>query len=319
MNIKKRFGLLKNSSRQFGILLVIILMILVFSLCSDVFFTYSNFISILQQASIKGVMAVGMTLIIISGGIDLSVGAITGLSSIVAATLMTKYSGDHMIFVALFVALLIGIACGLLNGCLIAFFDLQPFLVTMGTLRLFRGIDYIYSGALPVRNFPQKFLRFMNSTNSTVPVPVIILIVIAIIAFLGIKYSRYGRYIFAVGGNEEATRLSGVSVRKVKIMTYVLAAVVAVIAGFIYMGRLAAADPNMGDGYELDAIAAAAIGGASMSGGKGGIIGSLMGAFMLAMLANGLTLLNVQSFYQTAATGVIIIVAILIDKFSNNK
>ena len=317
MNIKKRFVSLKTSSRQFGILMVIVLMMLVFTLESDVFLTYGNFISILQQASIKGVLAVGMTIIIISGGIDLSVGAIAGLSSIVAGTLMTKYDGTHMIITALFIALIIGILCGLLNGILISFFDLQPFLVTMGTMSLFRGIDYIYSGALPVRNLPQKFLKFMSATNSTVPVPVIILLTLSVIAFLGIKYSRFGRHIFAIGGNEEATRLSGIAVRRVKIMTYVFASVAAVIAGIIYMGRLAAADPNMGDGYELDAIASAAIGGASLNGGKGGIVGSLMGAFMLAMLANGLTLLNIQSFYQKAATGVIIIVAVLIDRFSN--
>ena len=285
----------KGFGRQFGILLVIFIMMIVFATGSNVFFTYSNFISIFQQASIKGVIAVGMTLIIISGGIDLSVGAITGLSAIVAATIMTRNPESPQIAFALIMAVLIGVLCGLLNGCLIAIFDLQPFLVTMGTMSLFRGIDYIFSGALPVRNLPSAFLNFMNATNSSVPVPVILLLSVSLIGFLGIRYTKYGRYIFAVGGNEEATLL----------------------AGFIYMGRLAAADPNMGDGYELDAIAAAAIGGASLNGGKGGILGSLIGAFMLAMLANGLTLLNVQSFYQTAATGLIIIIAVLIDKFSN--
>ena len=317
MDIRGKIRLFKDSSRQFGIILVILLMILIFSYGSDVFFTYGNFISILQQTAIKGVMAVGMTLIIISGGIDLSAGAIAGLSSMVAATIMTKYSGDYVVPLSIIVALLIGIICGFINGALIAFFDLQPFLVTMGTMSLFRGLDYIYSGALPVRNLPQSFLGFMNSMNSSVPIPVIILLSLSIIAFLGIKYSRYGRHIFAVGGNEEATRLSGINVREIKIRTYIFGALTSVLAGIIYIGRLSAADPKMGDGYELDAIAAAAIGGASMSGGKGGIIGSLMGAFMLAMLANGLTLLNIQSFYQTAATGVIIIIAVLIDKFSN--
>lgn len=307
----------KGFGRQFGILLVIFIMMIVFATGSNVFFTYSNFISIFQQASIKGVIAVGMTLIIISGGIDLSVGAITGLSAIVAATIMTRNPESPQIAFALIMAVLIGVLCGLLNGCLIAIFDLQPFLVTMGTMSLFRGIDYIFSGALPVRNLPSAFLNFMNATNSSVPVPVILLLSVSLIGFLDIRYTKYGRYIFAVGGNEEATRLSGINIRFIKILTYVFAGLTAVLAGFIYMGRLAAADPNMGDGYELDAIAAAAIGGASLNGGKGGILGSLIGAFMLAMLANGLTLLNVQSFYQTAATGLIIIIAVLIDKFSN--
>ena len=157
MDIRGKIRLFKDSSRQFGIILVILLMILIFSYGSDVFFTYGNFISILQQTAIKGVMAVGMTLIIISGGIDLSAGAIAGLSSMVAATIMTKYSGDYVVPLSIIVALLIGIICGFINGALIAFFDLQPFLVTMGTMSLFRGLDYIYSGALPVRNLPQSF------------------------------------------------------------------------------------------------------------------------------------------------------------------
>lgn len=305
-----------KSHRQLGILIVLVVMAVIFAIGSNRFLTFNNIISILQQTAIKGVLAVGMTMIIILGGIDLSIGSTVALSSMVAAMLMVSH-GPSFIPWAIAVALLIGVICGFANGALISIFNLQPFLVTMGTASLVRGIDYIISGGMSVRGLPKEFINGMNFTNGSIPIPVIILIAVSVIVFLLIKYSKYGRYIYAVGGNEEATRLSGVHVKRVKIITYTLGGVIAAICGIIYLGRLAAADVNAGQGYELNAIAAAAIGGASLAGGKGSISGTLMGAFMLAMLANGLTLLNIQAFYQEAATGLIIIIAVLIDKFSN--
>lgn len=306
----------KNSLRQLGILLVMAVMAAVFTLGARSFFTWGNLISILQQTAIKGVLAVGMTIVIISGGIDLSVGSIVALSSFVAAKIMITY-GAEAIVVALVAALLTGICCGFINGALISAFDVQPFLITMGTMNLFRGLDYIFSGAVSIRGLPIEFTQGMSSMNDSIPIPVIILIAVVTVTALIIKYTKFGRYIFAVGGNEEATRLSGVNVKRIKLITYVLIGLAGAVCAIIYLGRIAAADANAGDGYELDAIAAAAIGGASLSGGKGSISGAVMGAFMLAMLSNGLTLLNVQAFYQVAATGLIIIIAVLIDKFSN--
>jgi len=225
--------------------------------------------------------------------------------------------GASSIPVAILACFVTGLVCGFINGILISTFDLQPFLVTMGTMQLYRGIDYIYSGALSIRGLPQEFIDGMNSTNSTIPVPVIFLIIIAVFIVFVMKKTRFGRYVFAIGGNEEATRLSGIPVKKYKVSIYIIMGLLASLCGLIYLGRLSAADANAGSGYELDAIAAAAIGGASLSGGKGSIGGTIMGALMLAMLANGLTLLKVQAFYQVAATGLIIIIAVLIDKFSN--
>lgn len=302
--------------RQLGILIVLAIMFVVFSIGSSYFLTVSNMISILQQAAIKGTIAIGMTLVIITAGIDLSVGSITGLSAAVAATIMVKNGADG-IPTAIAAAIAIGFICGFINGELISRLKLQPFLVTMGTLSLYRGIEYIYTGAVTVRGLPPVFSTTMNAWNDKVPIPVIVMLIVLAVVYLVIKYTKWGRYVYAIGGNEEATRLSGVNVNRVRIATYTLMGVICAIAGILYLGRIGSADANTGTGYEMDAIAAAAIGGASLAGGKGNLVGTILGAILLAALQNGLTLLKVQSFYQTAATGLIIIIAVIIDRFTN--
>jgi ribose transport system permease protein len=215
------------------------------------------------------------------------------------------------------VLVIVSAICGLFNGVIISVFKVQPFLVTMGTMNIYRGTEYVISNARVVRGLPVEFTDFMSSTNSTLPIPVIILLTVAVVTILSVKYTKYGRYIFAIGGNEEAARLSGINVILMRIITYVLVGVISGIAAIIYLGRLASVDANAGSGYELEAIAAAAIGGASLSGGKGSILGTILGALILAILANGLTLLSIKSFYQVIATGVIIIIAVLIDRISD--
>lgn len=301
-----------TSNRLFGITLVLILFIIFLTIMSPNFFTAANWYSVLSQAALKGVLAVGMTFIIVMGGIDLSVGSIVSLCAMFTADIMVK-GGIGVWPLAILAALVCGIVCGLINGFLISQFDLQPFLVTMGTMNIFRGLDYIYSNAVSIRGLPQEWL---NLWNSEIPVAIIILVVVAAAAFLIMRMTRFGRYIFAVGGNETATQLSGVNTKKVKITSYAFVGLTSAICGIIYVGRMASAEANAGTGYELDAIAAVAIGGASMAGGRGGIVGTLIGAIIMALLANGLTLLRVQAFYQTVLTGVIIIVAVIIDKFA---
>lgn len=314
MNVAKIKG--RINVRQLGILLVLVIMSVVFSIGSEFFLTFSNFISIFQQAAISGTLAIGMTLVIITAGIDLSVGSTVGLSAAVAASIMVKH-GAGGIIPAIAMALLIGLICGLVNGILISCLNLQPFLVTMGTLSLYRGIEYIYTGAVTVRGLPAEFTKTMNAWNNSIPVPVIIMFCVMLVVYLVVKYTKYGRYVFAIGGNEEATRLSGVNVKLVRIATYTIMGLICAICAILYIGRIGSADANTGTGYEMDAIAAAAIGGASLAGGKGNLVGTILGAVMLAMLQNGLTLLKVQSFYQTAATGLIIIIAVIIDRFTN--
>lgn len=304
----------KAWKRKAGIIASLLIMCVFFSIMSDKFFTQSNVTNILLQSSINGTIALGMTLVIITGGIDLSVGSVMALSSMVAAKMMDAGLSPIL---ALLAAVLLGICCGMANGLIISILKLQPFLVTLGTMSIFRGLTLIISDGLPVRGLDRGFLNMMNALNASVPVPVIILFVSAIILAFVIRYTRYGQYLFAVGGNEEAARFSCVNTSTVKTVTYSLSGLACALAAIIYMGRLAAADPQAGAGYELDAIAAAAIGGASLAGGRGSLSGTIIGALILGMLANGLTLLNVQSFYQTLFVGIIILVATTIDRFAN--
>jgi ribose transport system permease protein len=304
----------ENITRKFGIVGSLILLSVIFSFLSSKFFTGSNWMNIFQQSAINGCIAIGMTMVIITGGIDLSVGSIIAFSAMIMAQMMD--AGVPPVL-AVILGMMMGAGAGALNGVLISYLKLQPFLVTMGTMSLFRGLTLIISDGLPVRSFSSPFVNFMSSFNGIFPIPIIILLAFAVVIYLIIRYSRFGQHIFAIGGNEEATRLSGINTRAVKITTYALSGFSASLAGLIYLGRLAAADPQAGASYEMNAIAAAAIGGASLAGGKGSIIGTIIGVLILQALNNGLTLCNVQSFYQTFAIGLIIIVATIIDHYSS--
>lgn len=304
----------ENITRKFGIVSSLILLSVIFSFLSDKFLTSGNWMNIVQQSAINGCIAIGMTMVIITGGIDLSVGSIIAFSSMIMAQMMD--AGVPPV-IAVLLGMLIGSGAGALNGVLISYLKLQPFLVTMGSMSLFRGLTLIISDGLPVRGFSSSFVNFMSSFNGVFPIPIIILLVFAVVIYLLIRFTRFGQHIFAIGGNEEATRLSGINTRFVKITTYALSGFAASLAGLIYLGRLAAADPQAGASYEMNAIAAAAIGGASLAGGKGSIIGTIIGVLILQALNNGLTLCNVQSFYQTFAIGLIIIIATIIDHYSS--
>ncbi len=310
-----RLGM-SNWSRYAGILVSLVLVSVIFSALTPYFLKERNLINIGLQGSINAVVALGMTIVIINGGIDLSVGSIVALTSLIAAQVMVD---THQIIGSIIIAFVVGIACGVLNGVLIGFVKLQPFLVTLGTMSLFRGLALIFCNGLPIRNLPQSYLLSLNSGNNSIPIPLIIMFVFALIISFLLRYTRLGEYFFAIGGNEEATRLSGVNVNWYKISAYVICGISCTIAGLIFIGRLGVADPQAGNGYELDAIAAAAIGGASLSGGKGSILGTIIGAILLSSIRNGLTLMNVQAFYQSVAVGVIILIAITLDKLSQGK
>ena len=302
--------------RDMGTLIGLVLIVLVFSNLSSVFLTERNLINILQQSSLNACVAIGMTLVIISGGIDLSVGPTAALSAVIAATALVA---GYPIPVVAVLALSIGAACGLLNGCLIAFAGLQPFIVTLGTLSLLRAIALIYTGGTPVLGVPAAFRTLFSASIWILPVPVVIVAIIGAIVWVVLGRTPLGEYILAVGGNEEAARVSGVPIARTKIAAYVISGVLASMAALILIARLGAAEPTLGTLWELEAIAAAAIGGASLSGGKGSIVGTIIGAIVLGTMRNGLTLLNVQAFYQLLATGIIIIMAMLIDRLTRGK
>jgi ribose transport system permease protein len=308
------FKLNSGISRKVGIIVSLLLLCLFFSFLTPQFRSTRNLINIVQQSAINGVIALGMTYVIITGGIDLSVGSIVALVGMLIAKMLVW---GMIIEWALFIGLVIGLFCGFLNGLIIAKLRLQPFLVTLGTMSVYRGLTLIVSNGLPVRNLPMRFSLIMNAWNTTIPVPIVLFAGLTIVFSAVMKYTRYGQYIFALGGNEEATRLSGINVGIVKIITYSACGMVCAFGAVIFLGRLAAADPQAGNSYEMNAIASAAIGGASLAGGKGSIGGTIMGALILATLTNGLILLNVQSYYQTLAIGLIIILATVLDKYSN--
>jgi ribose transport system permease protein len=310
----KIFKLNQNVTRKMGIIVSLFLLILIFSILSPNFFSKRNMINILQQTSINGVVALGMTFVIIIGGIDLSVGSIVALVGMVMAQNLV---GGMNVAVAIILGLVLGLFLGFLNGIVIAKLKLQPFLVTLGTMSIYRGLTLIISNGLPVRNLPKVFSHILNAWNAYIPVPIIILLVLTVVCAYIIRYKKYGQHLFALGGNEEATRLSGINVDYVKILTYSLSGLFCAFAAVIFLGRLGAADPQAGNGYEMTAIASAAIGGASLMGGKGSIVGTIIGALILATLSNGLIILNVQSYYQTLAIGLIIILATILDRYSS--
>ncbi len=315
-SIATRLSQLNISWRDMGTVAGLIIMFVVFSSLSDVFFTQRNLINILQQSSINACIAIGMTLVIISGGIDLSVGPIAALAAVLSAALLVA---GFPVPVVILVALAIGLACGFINGALIAYAGLQPFIVTLGTLSLFRALALIYTGGTPILGLPPEFRGIFSATVFGLPTPVIIVAVLAVMATILLKKTPLGEYILAVGGNEEAARVSGVPIERTKVITYMISGGLAALAAIILIARLGAAEPTLGNLWELEAIAAAAIGGASLMGGKGSIFGTILGAIVLGAMRNGLTLLNVQAFYQLLATGIIIILAMLVDRLARGK
>lgn len=309
----KRQRLAAFNLRDAGTLFGLVAIGIVFTILAPGFLAAHNIVNILQQSSINACVAIGMTLVIISGGIDLSVGPTAALSAVLTAMMMTV---GVPLPLALIAGLCVGLLCGFVNGALISYAGLQPFIVTLGTLSLYRALALIVTGGNPILGLPDGFRNVLNAYVGLVPVPVIIVAVLAVIGWLLLRKAPIGEYILAVGGNEEAARIAGVPIARTKITAYMLSGALAFIAGIILIGRLGAAEPVLGNLWELDAIAASAIGGASLMGGKGSIVGTMLGALVLGAMRNGLTLMDVQAFYQLLATGIIIIAAMLVDRFT---
>jgi ribose transport system permease protein len=304
------------SLRDAGTLIGLIIIIAIFGLLVPDFLSQRNLVNILQQSSINACLALGMTLVIISGGIDLSVGPTAAIAAVITAALLV--SGTP-IPLAILAGLGIGVICGLVNGVLVAYIGLQPFIVTLGTLSTYRAIALIYTGGNPVFGLPPEFRSLFNGSVAGIPNSVLMVAVVAILAWVLLKKTPLGEYLLAVGGNEEAAYVAGVPIAITKITAYVISGALAALASMILIGRLGAAEPILGNLWELDAIAAAAIGGASLMGGKGSVVGTLLGAIILGSMRNGLTLMNVQAFYQLLATGLIILVAMMIDRVTRGR
>ena len=303
--------------REMGILTIVVAFAIIFGAFVPSFWSFQNIVSgIGLAAAINTVVAVGMSFVIIGGGIDLSVGSIVALCGVIAADLMVKGLTFPL---AMIVALLVGALAGGLNGVLVARLKLAPFIVTLGTMSFYRGLALTYTNGQPILNIPDNFKAVVGGSIGPIPIPLILALVIVGVGSFLLTRTRTGEYILALGGNEEAVRLSGINVERYKILTYVISGLASAIAALLLSAQLGAAEPIAGSGWELTAIAAAVVGGVSLSGGSGSIVGALLGAVLLGMLQNALTLLNVQAFYQLLATGVIIIGAMIIDRYTRRE
>lgn len=290
-----------------GLIVVSIVMIC----ASNSFLSYGNITNILRQVSINALIAVGMTFVILTGGIDLSVGAVMALSGTIAAGLMAAGMNGVL---ALLLCLVVGCGFGLANGAFVAFAGMPPIIVTLATMGIARGLGLIYTGGYPISGLPAWVNWFGEGRMLGIQTPIVIMILVYIVGWVLLERTPFGRYVYAIGGNETATRLSGVRVARSKLLIYGLSGLTAAIAAVVLTGRLMSGQPNAGQGFELDAIAAVVLGGTSISGGRGSLIGTLLGALLLGVLNNGLNMVGVNPYVQTVVKGVIILLAIYIGR-----
>ncbi|EGQ7977740.1 ribose ABC transporter permease [Vibrio cholerae] len=295
-------------------LIALLFLVVVVSFLNPNFFTVDNLLNILRQTSVNAIIAVGMTLVILTAGIDLSVGSVLALCGAFAATLVAM---EVPVLVAVPTALLAGAALGAISGIIIAKGKVQAFIATLVTMTLLRGVTMVYTDGRPIStgftDTADTFAWFGTGYALGIPVPVWLMVVVFASAWYLLNHTRFGRYVYAVGGNESATRLSGINVDRVKIGVYAICGLLAALAGIIVTSRLSSAQPTAGMGYELDAIAAVVLGGTSLMGGKGRIMGTLIGALIIGFLNNALNLLDVSSYYQMIAKAVVILLAVLVD------
>jgi ribose transport system permease protein len=299
--------------KKLGPLIGFLLLCIVLSVLSDNFLTVDNWLNILRQVSINALIAFGMTFVILTGGIDLSVGSVLALSSAITAGMMANGMEG---WTAIIIGLLAGFLMGALNGAIITKGRVAPFIATLATMTIFRGATLVYTDGRPITGFSDDILFQMMGRGYFlgIPVPVVFMIVIYIVLYFVLKKTTFGRHTYAIGGNEEASRLSGIRVDRLKVWIYSLTGGLAALAGMILTSRLNSAQPTAGTSYELDAIAAVVLGGTSLSGGRGWIFGTLVGALIIGVLNNGLNLLNVSSFYQQVIKGAVILLAVILDR-----
>ena len=299
-------------SQIIGILMILLVMCVVLTISTEQFLVEDNIFSVLRQISFIAILAIGECLVIITGGIDLSVGSIFAMSSVVAAMSMAQWGVS--VFVGIVIGLFVGAVFGLANGLFITKLRLPPFIATLGTLSIARGLAYGVTGGYPISSLPQAFKYIGQGYIGPVPFPVVLLVFLGVIFTIFLRKTVLGRRIYAIGGNEETARVSGIKVKNVKLIVYVLSGVMASISGMATAGRLGVAQSTAGQGYELDAIAAVIIGGASVTGGIGTVFGAIIGAAIMGVLKNGLVLLSVSAYWQQAIVGCVIILAVSMDQ-----
>jgi ribose transport system permease protein len=305
-------GLLRallSRAPEYGLLIGFVLLCAVLSFVSPVFLTPTNLLNVALQAAVVAILAFGQTFVILTAGIDLSVGSVLALTGAVMASI----TGNNGVLIGILAGLLVGALLGVINGLFVTRARVAPFIATLAMLAIARGLTYIYTQGSPIRVTQAGFNFFGQGVVGTVPVPVLVMLAVFVVCLVVLTQTRFGRYVFAIGSNPEVTRLAGVPIDRYVVAVYAISGLLAGLGALILTGRLAAADPNAATGYELDVIAAVVIGGTSLFGGRGGVFGTLIGALIIAVVANGMVLLNVNPFWTQAVKGAIILVAVLPD------
>ncbi len=312
------------------IIIAFIVLCTVLSFATEYFLKEKNLINVLRQVSVNGLLSIGMTFVILTGGIDLSVGSLLAFGGVVAASFVSTAYKEvpnlHPVL-AICLGLVAGTILGSVNGLVISKIKVTPFIMTLGMLSIGRGLTYIYTNGMPVTNLDKGFLAIgqgsqpipLGSYTFQLPNPVIIFLVVLVIAWIVLYRMKFGRYIYAVGGNARSARISGINVSFVIFMVYVISGFLSALGGILLTARTSAGLPQAGVSYELDAIAAVVIGGTSMTGGRGSLIGTLMGVLIIGVINNGLDLLSVSSYYQQVVKGMIIVGAVMLDYFQTDS
>lgn len=304
------------TAQESSIFLALIIISAFITIMAPSFLTSRNSFLVSRQISFLAIIAISELFVILTAGIDLSVGSVVGLSGV--TTGMALAAGFNPVL-AIVVGLLTGMVTGLINGVLIAYVGVTPFIVTLGMLSMARGMVWILTKGWPITDIPESFIVIGQGTVLGLPLPLLILAAVAILAYIVLKYLPFGRRVYAIGGNERATELSGINVRRIKLMVYTISNILASITGIILVARFSSAQASVGETWELDAIAAAVIGGTSLAGGKGSVLGVLIGAAIMGVIRNGLVLMKVSVYWQQFIIGLVIVLAAIIDIVRNRK
>ncbi|OLS03793.1 ABC transporter permease [Tissierella creatinophila] len=297
----------------YGILIFLMVLFLFLSFSSPYFLTVDNLTKVLRQIAVVGIVTVSMTMVILTGGIDLSVGSILGLTSVILAKLMVA---GVSVPIAIIITLISGMGLGLFNGFLINKIKISPLISTLGTMTIYSGITYIVTKGVSIFGFPKSFSFIGQGYILGVPVPIIILVIVYIFGFFILNYTRFGRYLYGIGANEKASILSGVDVVKIKYVVYILSGLLASLASVVMLSRINSALPSTGVGLEFDVVTAVVLGGISVNGGEGKLQGVVIGLLIIAILSNGMILLGVDTYFQTVVKGAVLLMAVGIDNIS---
>ena len=312
MEKKRRF-----SVSQVFVYLILLFVIIFFSVLSDKFLKTKNILNICRQVSMIGICSVGMTMVLLTGGIDISIGSLIALAGVVGAKLMAE--AGWPVYLAMLIGVIVSVVCGLVSGIMVAKFDVPALIATLAMQTIARGIAFILTAGIPVYGLPETVKALGQGYFLGIPIPVYIMVLVFFIGWWMLEQTTFGRHVYALGGNEEVARLSGINVFKRKVQIYALSGLFAGISGVIMLSRINSGQPNTSEGFEMDVITAAVLGGVSVAGGQGKIINVIAGVFIMGMLSNGMTLLNLDEYWQWVVKGLVLLFAVAFDNLQRKR